>query len=335
MTEISCKVIADSVWGKCPRITTVQLRYPRFIHAELMTHRVFSRNASSSRAVPVRKLIEEAMTDPAVPIFWHRNQSGMQGRESWNAPVVVPNGYKAEPDEYLSREDAWLRARDAAVEWANDFARAEYHKQIVNRLLEPFTHISVVVTATEWANFFNLRFHEDAEPHIDLLAQRMWEAMENSVPTERAVHAPYVEGTHILDRNPSDFETQMALRRSAARCARVSYLNHDGKPTTYEEDLGLFYRLMNGEVAHASPVEHQAFADPNFYTPNAVRRPVNWGNFVGWIQWRHTIPGESISGGIDAIKAKIDARKKQRGLGGGGVGDSRIDQVPPEAGAVD
>jgi Thymidylate synthase complementing protein len=316
VTEISCKVIADSVYQT--RITTVQLRYPRFIHAELMTHRVFSRNASSSRAVPVKKMIEEAMTDPVVPLFWTKNQSGMQGGESWNEPVTMDFRYKGGPVTNFYREDAWLRARDKAAEIASAFAAAGYHKQLVNRLLEPFTHISVVVTATEWANWFNLRFHEDAEPHIDLLAQRMWEAMSASEPVFRAVHAPYVD-TDGLIPDWNNFDTQMTFRKSAARCARVSYLNHDGNDPTLDEDMKLFERLMASNVKHASPVEHQAIADKNFSKNQLISRPLAWGNFRGWNQWRQTFNGESYHGGIDAIATEIERRKEQRGLGGGGA----------------
>lgn len=311
MTEISCKVVADSVWGT--RLTTVQLRYPRFIHAELMTHRAFSRNASSSRAVPVKKLIEEAKNDPVVPIFWTKNQAGMQGRESWNALVEMDFSYRGGPVRNLHREDAWLRACDKAIEVAASFAEAGYHKQLVNRLLEPFTHISVVVTATEWANFFNLRFHEDAEPHIDLLAQKMWQAMSASVPVKRRVHAPYVDHS---DLRPiwDDFETQMVLRQSAARCARVSFLNHDGQKPTIDEDLKLFDRLMAGDVKHASPVEHQAIADSGYGTKPGYKQSETWGNFKGWYQWRQNFNDESFKGGIDAIASEIERRKEQRGL---------------------
>lgn len=310
MTEISCKVVADSIWKT--RITTVQLRYPRFIHAELMTHRAFSRNASSSRAIPVKKLIDEAMNDPAVPMFWTRNQKGMQGGESWNQIVEIPcpSGrlYK------LSREEVWLAARDKAVDFANAFADAEYHKQIVNRLLEPFTHISVVVTATEWANFFNLRFHEAAEPHIDLLAQRMWKAMTESEPVKRRVHAPYM---NVENLTPlwNDFDTELTFRRSGARCARVSYLNHNGNDPTIDEDLNLFNRLMESDVKHASPVEHQALADVGYDGgKSGYNYSSQWGNFKGWFQWRQQFYRESVSGGIDAIETEIEHRKKQRNL---------------------
>src|SRR5271155_3746289 len=138
----SVTVIEDSVSqiGRT-RLCTLQLRYPRWIHAEFMTHRVFSRNAASSRAIPVKKLVQDVMDDPFVPLFWGKNQKGMQAGEEHNDPVLldgVPNYWNF--DEPFSREKAWLIARDRAVEIATALAKAGYHKQLVNRLLEPFTH---------------------------------------------------------------------------------------------------------------------------------------------------------------------------------------------------
>lgn len=183
MTTISAKVVADSVGRHSPRLTTMLLRYPRWIHAEFMTHRVFSRNAASSRAIPVEKLIKDVLDDPAVPLSWGKNQKGMQAGEACGALVSapVPMAYggrrlELEQSKGRPREEAWLNGRDLAVMSAKAFAAAGYHKQIVNRLLEPFSHITVVVTATQWSNFFALRRHPEAEPHIRLLADRMWEA---------------------------------------------------------------------------------------------------------------------------------------------------------------
>ena len=182
MTTISATVVADSIGDHSPRLTTMLLRYPRCIHAEFMTHRVFSRNAASSRAIPVKKLIQDVTDDPFVPLFWGANKPGMQAGEECNAPVIWENPQFSLETERMSREQAWLEARDDAVQYARMFADAGYHKQIVNRLLEPFSHITVVVTATQWSNFFALRLHADAEPHIRRLADRMWEAMAGSTP---------------------------------------------------------------------------------------------------------------------------------------------------------
>lgn len=139
---ISAIVIADTISPAGKRITTLQLRYPRMVHSEFMTHRVFSRNASSSRAIPVERLIEDVLRDTAMPIHWGKNQPGMQARKKHDAPVLLDG-------TFVSNENAWLAARDQAIEAARAFTKAGYHKQIVNRLLEPFAHINVVVTATE------------------------------------------------------------------------------------------------------------------------------------------------------------------------------------------
>lgn len=256
---ISAKVIADSTaWDK--RITTLQLRYPRFIHSEFMTHRAFSRNASSSRAIPVERLIKDVIDDPAMPIHYGKNQPGMQAREEHDAPVVFRH-------DAVPPEAAWLRARDVAVDAARRFAKAGYHKQVANRLLEPFAHINVVVTATEWDNFFVLRDHSDAQPEIRVLAKVMKEAMVLSQPAETSRHRPYVSETNL--------SSEVACRVSAARCARVSYLTHDGKEPNVDADLALFDKLAGGVPFHASPLEHQA-------------RPAHGrhANLIGWINFR-------------------------------------------------
>lgn len=286
MTTISAKVIADSVSNPGgQRITTMQLRYPRFIHAEFMTHRQFSRNASSSRAVPVERLIEDILRDPAMPMFWGKNQKGMQAGEESNALVTVRvllhgnNPFVGLRDMALDKEEAWRDAMEHAITAAKGFSDAGYHKQIANRLLEPFSHINVVVTSTEWSNFFALRLHPDAEPHMQVLARAMKEAMDTSVPKPVGVgdaHAPYADEVNGPDQ----------IKASVARCARVSYLTHDGKEPKLEDDIALYDRLVGSVPLHASPAEHQATPDPK-HTHREF-----WGNFQGWIQYRKTLPGE-------------------------------------------
>ena len=258
---ITSQVIADSIADGCPRLTTLQLRYPRFIHAEFMTHRVFSRNASSSRAIPIKRMIEDVMTDPAVPISWGKNQPGMQ------AGVELPSG-----------EYDWLKARDAAVYNAELMAELDYHKQIVNRILEPFQHINVLVTATEWDNFFALRDHSDAQPEIKALAVAMRVGMAGSEPyhtQDYGWHLPYVD-----ELFPSE---DTALRISAARCASVSYKTVDGKRMTVDKALDIYDKL-NTDPLHASPFEHIARPDPS--------NGPGCRNFNGWHQWRADIEGE-------------------------------------------
>lgn len=285
---ISAKVIEDSISVPGKRITTFQLRYPRFIHAELMTHRVFSRNASSSRAIPVSKLIEDIIRDTAMPSHWGKNQPGMQADEEHDQRVSAPwcNGT-------MSREGAWENARDGAIKMATLFHEAGYHKQIVNRLLEPFSHINVVVTSTEFENFFALRAHPDAQPEIRILAEEMLKAIRSSKPQtclDGEWHLPYITDED-WDMVHLEYGTRGAVHLlkeiSAARCARVSYLTHEGKKPDIEQDLKLFERLAGGVPIHASPMEHQATP---LYKSDNVRLQ---GNFNGWIQFRKMLPNEN------------------------------------------
>lgn len=290
---ITVKIVADSISPEGIRLTTMQLRYPRCIHAEFMTHRMFSRNASSSRAIPVQRLIQDVMDDPFVPSYWGKNQPGMQAREEHDALVpFFPCQIRSDENLFLSREDAWLAARDEAVTAARAFDTAGYHKQIVNRLLEPWAHINVVVTATEYTNFFALRDHPDAEPHIAILAREMKAAMEASEPEllrHQEWHLPYVFETHNLDWSDPD-TTDNAIKISVARCARVSYLTQEGNQPSIEADLALYDRLVGGVPLHASPTEHQATP---IYLGN--RGLIPWsGNLKGWDQYRKTLPNENI-----------------------------------------
>jgi hypothetical protein len=299
---ISAKIITDSIGTDSPRLTTLQLRYPKFIHGEFMTHRVFSRNASSSRAIPVERLIADVVDDPVYPSHWGANQRGMQADQECDAKVILPSG-----GEYLgrSKEAAWDKARENAIELAQAFTAAGYHKQIVNRLLEPFCHINIVVTATEWSNFFALRCHPGAQPEMRLLAEAIRKAMEDSRPLHREPghwHLPYVgadEWGGLMTRHYSDFQMvkDLCVRLSVARCARVSYLTQDGKVPSIEEDLALYDRLLSAVPLHSSPAEHQATPDElnlEDYTggQSAWLHPDHHGNLRGWVQYRKTLAGE-------------------------------------------
>lgn len=308
---ITAKVIAHSrVDAGVPDLITLQLRYPRFIHAEAKTHRLIriddaeyeflqeislmddenlSRNASSSRAVPVEKMIQGVIDDPAMPVRWGANQPGMQDAGDHDVLVgcfPLENGMVYFDER--TPQKAWLLARDYAVSAAKGFAEAGYHKQVVNRLLEPFGHISVVVTATEWENFFALRCHPDADPTMRALAEAMRDAIAESAPGswEAGWHLPYIteddfDTTKGLPRNGSDMFDWLAMI-SAARCARVSYLNHDGSNPDIDKDLALAQRLL--ESKHMSPFEHQAAA----WITGAQKTHLN-GNLRGWHQFRKMI----------------------------------------------
>lgn len=269
---ITAKSILASVDETGNRIDTLLLRYPRFIHAEFMTHRQFSRNASSSRAIPVERLIADVECDPARPVFWGKNQKGMQAREEMSA------------HDSLATEILWHASAKYAVKTARLMAGNGTHKQIVNRILEPFAHINVVVTATEWDNFFALRDHEDAQPEIRALAKAMKMAIV-AAPVQHLDlgqwHLPFVSPDEIRAHQGTMDPTGNLRIVSSARCARTSYLTHDGRHSSLDEDVDLGKRLTRSRPFHASPFEHQATPYvPGFHDETDQR------NFRGWVQNR-------------------------------------------------
>ena len=272
--SFDAKIIADSLHPNGSRLTSFQLKYPRMIHAELMTHRVLSRNASSSRAIPVAKFIAWVKDDPAMPVAWLQNVPGMQGGDSLS------------PEAMAEAEKAWLGARDAMIPFVERLVALNVHKQIANRLLEPWHHISVIASSTNWANFLSLRYHKQAQPEIRELAKHMLRAFEKSRPTTMAYgdwHLPYVKG------DEAHHGMKTLVKYSVARCARVSYNNHDGTKPDAAKDIELHDRLMVQVPLHASPAEHQAQATRE--DPMVMRN----GNFAkGWIQHRKTFPNECI-----------------------------------------
>lgn len=342
---ITAKVIADSVSPEGKRLTTFQLRYPRFIHAEELTHRILetqpeliitevipdglmydqdlSRNASSSRAIPVERMIADIRRDPVIPVYWGSNKPGMQA------------GAELTGDALEMVKWRWLHSMELMIEQVEMMVEHGLHKQIANRILEPWAHINVVVTATEWANFFGLRAHPDAQPEIRELAEAMMAAMGQSDPALLAHgmwHLPYVDlkedllplrnyyrdvlvplgadpiqffNTHLKEQDPTTgWCHEGAKMISVARCARVSYLTHDGRKTTVEEDLKLYEQLIINQPLHASPAEHQATPDKTEWVVNAETdneeriylNPELHGNLKGWIQYRKTLPNEFIPG---------------------------------------
>lgn len=275
---IQAKIIEDSISFEGKRITTFQLLYPRFIHSEVMTHRVFSRNASSSRAIPVSKMLAMVREEPAMPIHWGKNQPGMQANEQ----LALGNQYLAEV--------LWREAAQKAASVAERMMELGLHKQVTNRILEPFQHISVVLTATDFDNWFELRAHPDAQPEIQFLAKEMQIRREYSAPKNLDVgnwHLPYVTSE---ERQDAFFKNNPELLRqiSAARCCRVSYLKHDGSAASVSDDLALCEKLIGAKPLHASPFEHQATPD-EFDEVHGYHCPELHGNFTGWIQYRKQI----------------------------------------------
>ena len=274
---ITSSIIADSLHPTTgSRLTTFVVRYPRMIHAEIMTHRILSRNASSSRAIPVAKFIAWVREDPAMPFAWLKNQSGMQGGEPLS------------PDEQAQAESEWLGARDAVIPFVERLVALGVHKQIANRLLEPWHHISVIVTASNWSNFFGLRYHKDAQPEFRELARKMLRQYTKNEPRKLKMHEWHLP--FILDEERSTMTEQALLQCSVARAARVSFNNHDGTTPDLIKDIALHDRMVVQDPLHASPAEHQAQA-----VAEAFNNKLSGNLSREWVQYRKTFSNEFIT----------------------------------------
>lgn len=284
------KILLDSIAPTGKRITTWELTYPRFVHAELMTHRLFSRNSASSRAIPVSKMLEKIKTDPALPVFWGKNQAGMQAKEE------LSFDYKEKAIKI------WLDARDYAVKQAEELSSLGVHKQIVNRITEPWMFITVLLTATEFDNWFALRSHPDAQQEIKWVSDDMLQKYKSNTPTPLAAgewHLPLIGEEDIETASQQQYDSftkgkgmdidAFLKKISTGRCARVSYLTHDGK-RDFEKDIELHDRLK--ESGHWSPFEHCA---------QALSKPHKIGNFVGWKQYRKEFENEHHGGSLELL----------------------------------
>lgn len=264
------KVLADSISPDGIRLTTFQLTYWRSIHSELMTHRVFSRCAQSSRATPIDTVINNIKSGAWGPAHWGMNQAGMTAKEETN-PMMTSSC------QFLWEQTATAIA--SSVEMISK--QTGLHKQILNRMLEPYTSINVVLTATDFKNFFKLRLDEHAQPEMQDLARAMKNAMDNSTPKSLQYgewHLPYITEEDIMGNNIDDL-----CKISAARCARVSYKAYDGSSST-EADIKLADKLINDK--HMSPLEHVATpAEPDKYIAS---------NFRGWNQYRKYQTEEAV-----------------------------------------
>lgn len=294
---ISAEIIADSINPKNCRLTTFVITFPRIVLAELNTHRVLSKNSASSRAIPFEKMLEMVKKNPFIPIKFQKDHSGMQGTEYFTN------------QEHIQCVNDWLEARDAAVKSVTDF-RNPVTKQLRNRILEPFMWHTVILSGTDFNNFFALRAHQDAEIHICELANKMLEAYNESEPQslkEGEWHIPFgdkidddrlnklsfvhEESKRLDEMNYScDYSSFYVAKNEAkkkiaiARCARISYYNFEGKDD-YEADIKLCDRLFGSVPRHMSPTEHvaQSLNSDSFY-----------GNFRGFKQYRKFFSDENI-----------------------------------------
>jgi thymidylate synthase ThyX len=227
-------------------------------------------------------MIDMVIREPAMPVFWGKNVSGMQSKEELTG------------QELLMAKDSWLRARDRAVESARELLRCGLHKQHVNRVIENFMYVKAIVSGTEFENFFALRAHPDAQPEIQALAYKMLDEYNKSEPKkllEGEWHVPFSDNITIerlmteLNRENGNMTTDEARRKiSVARCARVSYLNFEGKDD-YNADIKLCDRLFGSTPKHLSPTEHVARCENH---TNFI------GNFRGFTQMRKTFVDENL-----------------------------------------
>lgn len=323
-SQITVTKIADSIAPSRARVQTYEVVQPRIILAEQNTHRVFSRSAASSRAIPVPKLIEMVRSNARyVPTHWLSNKRGMQGGEALEKSVA----YQC--------HRVWVDAALAAAERAEKLHALGAHKQWVNRLLEPYLYMRWLVTSSRWANYDRLRNHPDAMPEIQEVARKIIAARNASEPTKIPFggwHTPYITGEdhervtefvsnlenghdlvvehmgeridgrkvaeQILDLRPpeahlAEVPVNMVLIAciSAARCARTSYKTFDGATPAVAVDLDLFVRLLLAQPSHASPAEHVCYPDP-YWRPGMARYVS--GNLPGFVQLRKHVPDEAV-----------------------------------------
>lgn len=280
MTTISAEPILIS---RCietgATLATLRLTYPRFIHAEALRHRSLSRGVASSRAIPISRMIESVLADPAMPLYWGKNQPGMQAGDEL---------------ERIARETVkaiWNDAMRNAIDCASALHMTGVHKQIANRLLEPFTHTTEVVTGTAeaWQAFLALRDHPAAEPHIAHLAREVRKTLEGTRPHQIELgewHLPFTD-TH-------DGTTEQRVVLSIARCASVSYNTVEGFEMSRTRAEALVSKLLRANPMHASPFEHQARA------AEATTHSRNFGG--GWRQLRDVIESNEVWTALPWVK---------------------------------
>lgn len=273
----SCRILADSINPHGVRLTSWLLTYPRMIHAEFMTHRCFSRNAASSRAIPLQKMVDTVDAEPAWPSFWGTEKKGMQPGEQLEEKLLAR--VQGELIKLLGRALV-------VVKWANDQG---LHKSICNRYIEPWSHITTIATATDHSNFFVLRAHPDAEPTFRELAYKMLRQYISNSPDKKdwgEWHIPNFLPPEGIDVVAPLLTDEQRIKVATARCARLSYLTFDGD-FSVDKDITLHDRLMTS--GHWSPFEHCACAGAHEMSNFDFCYP------SGWQQYRKTFPQECPS----------------------------------------
>lgn len=307
---IYAKVLADSKhWQTGTRLTTFEISIHRYVLAEANTHKMLSKNSASSRAVPIKANIEHILSDTAYPIHWGKNQAGMVADEELS------------PEQIEKAKEIWTKARDSAIQYALELSELGVHKQLANRLIENFSYQKIVISGTEWDNFFWLRNHGDAQPEISAPAKAMLDAYNASTPmilSRGGWHTPYVD--RIIDESGFlhyysdgvELDVSDAIKVSASCCAQSSYRKND---STLEKANIVFDRLNLSNDSpdvrkHSSPVEHIGtpidYEDDTIETIGITHQDIDghlWSaNFKDYVQYRHLIPNESCKNHPEIIK---------------------------------
>ena len=296
------------------KLASFVITYPRVCLAEVYTHRLVydtghapgmwngeegvyltertaerdqSKNSASSRAISLEKFVSKIQDDPYVPT-WSMQQKGMQGEQLTD-------------EQKISHANQWcLRMRDQMITGARALHELGVHKQDCNRYLEPWQWVTQIVTSSRWDNYFALRCHHMAFPPFRKIARMMYLALRKETPTQLDYgqwHLPFVPLEEqmtvkywpgVVQHDPDEFPIE--IKRSAARCAWISYENAD-KIATDEAILSTYKRLFSEIPVHASPVEHQA--SPMHMTTESVR-PELKSNLAGWVQARKLIKHEAV-----------------------------------------
>lgn len=242
---------------------TFKLSMPKSYLAQLNTHRLLSRNASSSRAVPISTMIDKIKSDTVIPMEWVKNKKGMSGDT-----VISPAA------QQLASEK-WLTSLEKQIDTVRQLEAIGLHKQYANRLLEPYMNAEVLVSATQWQNFLTLRADHATQPELQSIAQQIQAIMNSSKPrllNSGEWHLPFI--TSIEQDLPLLTKQQI----SVARCARVSYYLKDTcELSDTSKDIQLYTRLKDS--GHMSPFEHIATPYPQKHM---------CGNFLSWVQLRHS-----------------------------------------------